>query len=261
MAENVTLYTKDSSGNQTPLNPSTIAEQVSMNGASGEPSTVEREIAALRQASSPEEATEERSGLMSAADKAKLNGVEEEANRYVHPAYNAAEEGLYLVAVDGTGHVSSVRAVEKKDIVALGLPAQDTLYSLPTASAGTLGGVKVGDGLAIGADGTLTVQRPAIRTVMDAEAVPGTLYTLGEQASVTLALPAEGEAGQMLGVIFYSGATPAALSVTGALPFNFAPTANSRVELNALHDGEAWQVLWAEQATEAASAASEEAGA
>ena len=245
MAANARLYAKVN-GQNVDIDPPTTAAQVSVPDRDGQPSTVAAELEALRAG-----ATASASGLMSAEDKAKLDGVDERANNYAHPAYASAVEGLYLVTVDGTGHVSAVRAVTKQDIVALGIPAQDTVYSLPTASGETLGGVKVGEGLAIGADGTLTVQRPAVKTVMDAEAVPGTLYTLGEQASVTLSLPSSGEAGQEIGVIFYSGATPAALSVTGALPFNFTPTANSRVELNALHDGTSWQVLWAEQATEA----------
>ena len=70
MAENVTLYTKDSAGNKTPLNPSTIAAQVVMEQEGGGASSVEAEISALRTAATPES-----KGLMSAADKAKLDGL------------------------------------------------------------------------------------------------------------------------------------------------------------------------------------------
>ena len=38
--------------------------------------------------------------------------------------------GLYKVTVDAEGHVSATEAVEKADITGLGIPAQDTTYSL-----------------------------------------------------------------------------------------------------------------------------------
>lgn len=70
-------------------------------------------------------------------------------NKYTHPTYTARANGLYKVTVDGTGHVSGVTAISKADITGLGIPAQDTVYSLPTASSTVLGGVKVGNGLTI----------------------------------------------------------------------------------------------------------------
>ena len=66
-------------------------------------------------------ATESTNGLMSAADKEKLNGVAAGANAYSHPGYTARSSGLYKITVDGTGHVSSVTAVTKDDITALGI--------------------------------------------------------------------------------------------------------------------------------------------
>lgn len=45
---------------------------------------------------------------------------------YTHPAYTAKSSGLYKITIDTTGHVSSVTAVTKADITALGIPAQDT---------------------------------------------------------------------------------------------------------------------------------------
>ena len=71
-------------------------------------------------------------------------------NKYVHPTFTAKSSGLYKVTVDAEGHVSVAEAVAKADITALGIPAQDTVYALPTASASTLGGVKIGSGLEIG---------------------------------------------------------------------------------------------------------------
>ena len=71
-------------------------------------------------------ATQSANGLMSAADKKKLDGVATGANAYIHPAYTARSSGLYKITVDGSGHISSVTAVTKADITALGIPGQDT---------------------------------------------------------------------------------------------------------------------------------------
>lgn len=72
------------------------------------------------------------------AEKTKLAGIAEGANKYTHPAYTAKASGLYKVTVDATGHVSAVAAVTKGDITALGIPAQDTTYSAATTSAAGL---------------------------------------------------------------------------------------------------------------------------
>ena len=80
-------------------------------------------------------ATQSTNGLMSAADKTKLDGIAENANNYTHPGYTAQASGLYKVTVDGTGHVSAATAVAKSDITALGIPESDTTYSAATTSA------------------------------------------------------------------------------------------------------------------------------
>ena len=80
-------------------------------------------------------ATQSTNGLMSAADKTKLDGIAENANNYTHPGYTAQASGLYKVTVDGTGHVSAVAAVAKSDITALGIPESDTTYSAATTSS------------------------------------------------------------------------------------------------------------------------------
>ena len=80
-------------------------------------------------------ATQSTNGLMSAADKTKLDGIAENANNYTHPSYTAQASGLYKVTVDGTGHVSAATAVAKSDITALGIPESDTTYSAATTSA------------------------------------------------------------------------------------------------------------------------------
>lgn len=50
----------------------------------------------------------------------------------------ATESGLYKVASTNKGHIASLTAVEKSDITALGIPAQDTTYSNATTSAAGL---------------------------------------------------------------------------------------------------------------------------
>lgn len=66
------------------------------------------------------------------AEKNKLAGIAEGANKYVHPNYAAKASGFYKVTVDETGHVSAVAAVTKEDITGLGIPAQDTTYGNAT---------------------------------------------------------------------------------------------------------------------------------
>lgn len=60
--------------------------------------------------------------------KSKIDGIEDNANKYIHPSYTAYVPGFYKVTVDDKGHVSSAVKVEKSDITALGIPGQDTTY-------------------------------------------------------------------------------------------------------------------------------------
>ena len=85
----------------------------------------------------PSAATESADGLMTSADKKKLDGIQAGAGSYTHPTHTAHESGLYKVAVDSLGHVSSATAVTKGDITALGIPAQDTdtTYGKATSDA------------------------------------------------------------------------------------------------------------------------------
>lgn len=57
---------------------------------------------------------------------AKLNGIAEKANLYVHPSHTAYAEGLYKMTVNVLGHVTKATSVTKGDITALGIPGQDT---------------------------------------------------------------------------------------------------------------------------------------
>lgn len=82
--------------------------------------------------------TQSAHGLMTAADKTKLDGIAAGANKYIHPSYTAAAAGLYKVTVDASGHVSATTAVAKGDITALGIPSTNTTYSAATQSANGL---------------------------------------------------------------------------------------------------------------------------
>ena len=100
-----------------------------------------------------EDATQTVHGLMSTADKTKLDGISEGATKvvasgtnghitvdgvdttvYTHEAFTAKESGLYKITVNAEGHVFATSAVQKSDITALGIPAQDTTYTVATAS-------------------------------------------------------------------------------------------------------------------------------
>ena len=131
-------------------------------------------------------ATQSAPGLMAATDKAKLDGVEAGANKYIHPAYPAKVVGLYKTTVDATGHTSTAAAVTKDDITALGIPVQDTTYNPATASV---------DGLMTKAD----------KVKMDAIPIPSTIATqiyVSQQVaaaghikkSIVASLPAVGSA-------------------------------------------------------------------
>ena len=74
------------------------------------------------------------------AEKTKLSGIAEGANKYTHPTYTAQKSGLYKVTVDAAGHVSGATAVAKADITALGIPAQDTTYSNMAAATASAAG-------------------------------------------------------------------------------------------------------------------------
>lgn len=96
-------------------------------------------------------------GLMIAADKIKLDGIQAGANKYTHPGYTAQVSGLYKITVDELGHVKQVATVTKEDIVALGIPGQDTNTTYGVFTSNTNGLVPLsGGGTAkyLRADGT-----------------------------------------------------------------------------------------------------------
>ena len=66
----------------------------------------------------------------------KING--QETVVYTHPAVEAVGAGFKKVGKDNQGHVVLGADVTKEDIVALGIPAQDTTYQPATSQANGL---------------------------------------------------------------------------------------------------------------------------
>lgn len=98
------------------------------------------------------DATQTARGLMSADDKVKLDGISSGATKttssgtnghitidgtdvtvYTHDKFTAKTSGLYKITVNAEGHVSATSDVTKSDITALGIPVQDTTYTVATA--------------------------------------------------------------------------------------------------------------------------------
>lgn len=104
-------------------------------------------------------------GLMAAADKIKLDSIAINANNYSLPTSSATILGGVKIGtgidVDGLGSISvSVATISKNGLLsATDKTKLDGLsnYSLPKASATTLGGVMIGNGVSIDAAGKISV--------------------------------------------------------------------------------------------------------
>lgn len=61
---------------------------------------------------------------------------------YTHPSSTAYASGLYKITTNSLGHITAATAVTKSDIVALGIPSQDTntTYSVFTAATASAAG-------------------------------------------------------------------------------------------------------------------------
>ena len=84
----------------------------------------------LASLSDPDVATTENDGLMSSADKAKLDGIEAGANNYTHPEYEAKQAGLYRISVDNTGHVATADKMTSEELTADGVSPADHTHDL-----------------------------------------------------------------------------------------------------------------------------------
>lgn len=83
-------------------------------------------------------------GLMCPEDKLKLEGIEDGANKYVHPTHTAYASGLYKITTNELGHVTSAVPVTKSDITAYGISDNQHTHSqyVDIASEQTITGVK-----------------------------------------------------------------------------------------------------------------------
>lgn len=147
------------------------------------------------------------------AEKTKLSGIAEGANKYVHPSYTAQKSGLYKVTVDASGHVSATTAVAKADITGLGIPAQDTTYADATTST---------HGLMSAADKTKLegVATGAQANKIESVKVNGTALTPDSSKAVNVDLSAYAKSSDVTKEIAsaVSGVTQIDYSVVEALP-------------------------------------------
>ena len=113
-------------------------------------------------------ATTSAAGLMSATDKTKLDGIEAGATAITvdsaisSSSTNPVENQAIYTALTGKVDTETGKGLSTNDYTdtektkLAGIEAGANNYSLPTAAAGTLGGVKVGSNLAIDANGVLS---------------------------------------------------------------------------------------------------------
>lgn len=113
-------------------------------------------------------ATQSADGFLSSADKKKLDGIAENANNYTLPT--ASTDTLGGVKVDNTLDSNSENPVQNKVVKNALDGKSDTthhhdgtyLKEVPKATNDTLGGIKVGTGLSVTNDGTLSADAQAI---------------------------------------------------------------------------------------------------
>ncbi len=75
-------------------------------------------------------ASNTQNGIMSSGDKIKLDGIEEGANKYVHPTHDKKNMGLYQIAVDDEGHVSAAQTVTSDEFDAIGVAPKEHTHDL-----------------------------------------------------------------------------------------------------------------------------------
>lgn len=108
-AENAAKAAKDASGAAEAANQAAVAAQTAADEAK----------AGLENKADKIEATADAAGLMSAADKSKLDGL----SNYVLPEIGDTHtKDLYKIAIDVNGRVTEIETVKAADIYALGIP-------------------------------------------------------------------------------------------------------------------------------------------
>ena len=111
-------------------------------------------------------ATSSANGLMSAADKAKLDGIATNANKYVLPTATSSvlggikSGGDITVGSDGTVTVNSANDANNADSAKYADKA-GTVDTVPVATASTVGGIKLSDDIEVAGDGYVTILHAA----------------------------------------------------------------------------------------------------
>ena len=105
-------------------------------------------------------------GLMSSADKAKLDGIATNANKYVLPTATSSvlggikSGGDITVGSDGTVTVNSANDANNADSAKYADKA-GTVDTVPVATASTVGGIKLSDDIEVAGDGYVTILHAA----------------------------------------------------------------------------------------------------
>ena len=110
-------------------------------------------------------ATQSAAGLMSAADKTKLDGIATGANNYTYTLPTASSSTLGGVKTTST--VTSNSGYTACPIIS-GVPYYkdtNTTYTLPTATASVLGGVKIGSNITV-SSGTISLSKANVTAAL-----------------------------------------------------------------------------------------------
>lgn len=191
------------------------------------------------------------------AEKEKLTGIAESANKYVHPSYTTKAAGAYKVTIDASGHVSAAVPITKEDITNLGIPAQDTTYEVfDPATSAVAGGIGLVPAPGAGTQtkylrGDGTFQTPPNTTYAPATAAADGLMNKADfsklaafQAAANYALKSE-----LLSVYKYKSSVPneAGLPTTGQIigdTYNvIAKSSYGPAGMNVAWNGTAWDAM------------------
>ena len=105
LTSNITITKVESATTSTNVNGYTVAKNVPSNAKFTD--------------TTYDDVTTSTRGLMTAADKTKLDGIASGATKYSHPKFTAKTSGFYKIAVNNEGHVTGTTNVEKSDITGL----------------------------------------------------------------------------------------------------------------------------------------------
>lgn len=133
-------------------------------------------------------ATQSAAGFMSAADKKKLDGIAEGANKYSLPTATSNVLGGVKTGANITNNSGTISISKTNVTNALGYtpPTTDTKYTLPTASAWTLGGVKIGSNITENS-GTISLTKANVTSALGyTPPTTDTKYTLPTGNASTL---------------------------------------------------------------------------